>query len=74
MSDARLAVLDRRRHEDLPGPDLVAGTQCGGDAFSGVTANPALGFAVDLLVRAGAGRRRSQRQHRAGRRPVRAKA
>ena len=29
--------------------------QCGGsDAFSGVTANPALGFAADLLVRAGA--------------------
>jgi galactarate dehydratase len=29
--------------------------QCGGsDAFSGVTANPALGFATDLLVRAGA--------------------
>ena len=30
------------------------GLQCGGsDAFSGVTANPALGFAADLLVRAG---------------------
>jgi hypothetical protein len=29
--------------------------QCGGsDAFSGVTANPALGYAADLLVRAGA--------------------
>jgi galactarate dehydratase len=29
--------------------------QCGGsDAFSGVTANPAVGFASDLLVRAGA--------------------
>jgi len=29
--------------------------QCGGsDAFSGVTANPAVGFAADLLVRAGA--------------------
>jgi galactarate dehydratase len=29
--------------------------QCGGsDAFSGVTANPAVGFATDLLVRAGA--------------------
>jgi altronate dehydratase len=33
----------------------VVGMQCGGsDAFSGVTANPALGFAADLLVRAGA--------------------
>jgi galactarate dehydratase len=34
---------------------LVIGLQCGGsDAFSGVTANPAVGFAADLLVRAGA--------------------
>jgi galactarate dehydratase len=31
------------------------GVQCGGsDAFSGVTANPAVGYAADLLVRAGA--------------------
>ena len=31
------------------------GLQCGGsDAFSGVTCNPAVGFAADLLVRAGA--------------------
>ena len=29
--------------------------QCGGsDAFSGVTANPAVGYASDLLVRCGA--------------------
>ncbi|MDP3414110.1 MAG: UxaA family hydrolase, partial [Polaromonas sp.] len=34
---------------------LVVGVQCGGsDAFSGVTANPAVGFCTDLLVRAGA--------------------
>jgi galactarate dehydratase len=34
---------------------LVVGVQCGGsDALSGVTANPAVGFATDLLVRAGA--------------------
>jgi galactarate dehydratase len=33
----------------------VVGVQCGGsDAFSGVTANPAVGYASDLLVRAGA--------------------
>jgi hypothetical protein len=32
----------------------VVGLQCGGsDAFSGVTANPAVGFAADLIVRAG---------------------
>ena len=35
--------------------DLVVGLQCGGsDAFSGVTCNPAVGYAADLLVRAGA--------------------
>ncbi len=55
MADARLAVLNRRRRETCPASDLVIGLQCGGsDAFSGVTANPALGFAADLLVRAGA--------------------
>ena len=33
----------------------MVGVQCGGsDAFSGVTANPAVGFCTDLLVRAGA--------------------
>ncbi|MDK2599559.1 UxaA family hydrolase [Bacillus stercoris] len=38
-----------------PVSDLVIGLQCGGsDAFSGVTANPAVGYAADLLVRAGA--------------------
>jgi galactarate dehydratase len=55
MADARLAVLDKRRRETCPAADLVIGLQCGGsDAFSGVTANPAVGFAADLLVRAGA--------------------
>jgi galactarate dehydratase len=34
---------------------LSVGLQCGGsDAFSGVTCNPAVGYAADLLVRAGA--------------------
>jgi galactarate dehydratase len=55
MAEARLARLDRRRRETCLAADLVVGLQCGGsDAFSGVTANPAVGFAADLLVRAGA--------------------
>jgi galactarate dehydratase len=55
MAEKRLQVLDRRRRETCPAADLVVGLQCGGsDAFSGVTANPAVGFAADLLVRAGA--------------------
>jgi galactarate dehydratase len=55
MADARLKVLNERKRETCPASDLTVGLQCGGsDAFSGVTANPALGFASDLLVRAGA--------------------
>jgi galactarate dehydratase len=54
-ADERLAALNRRRRESCPASDLVVGVQCGGsDALSGVTANPAVGFASDLLVRAGA--------------------
>ncbi len=50
-----LERLDARRRETIPASELVVGVQCGGsDAFSGVTANPAVGFAADLLVRAGA--------------------
>jgi galactarate dehydratase len=54
-AEKRLAVLDRRRRETCPASDLIVGLQCGGsDAFSGVTCNPAVGAAADLLVRAGA--------------------
>lgn len=54
-AEARLAQLDQRRREPCPAAGLVVGLQCGGsDAFSGVTCNPAVGFAADLLVRAGA--------------------
>ena len=39
----------------MPASALVVGVQCGGsDAFSGATANPAVGVCTDLLVRAGA--------------------
>ena len=49
-----LERLNERRRETCPASDLVVGVQCGGsDAFSGVTANPAVGYATDLLVRAG---------------------
>ena len=54
-AEKRLAQLARRSRETCPAADLVVGLQCGGsDAFSGVTCNPALGYAADLLVRAGA--------------------
>ncbi len=55
QADTHLARLNRRRRETVPASELVVGVQCGGsDAFSGVTANPAVGFCTDLLVRAGA--------------------
>ena len=55
LAEKRLAELNRRTRVTRPASDLVVGLQCGGsDAFSGVTANPAMGYASDLLVRAGA--------------------
>ena len=58
IMDSALPHLERlnaRRREPVPARELVVGVQCGGsDAFSGVTANPAVGFATDLLVRCGA--------------------
>src|SRR4029453_18987755 len=54
-AEEHLERLNARRREACPASELVVGVQCGGsDAFSGVTANPAVGFATALLVRAGA--------------------
>lgn len=54
MAEAKLERLNKRVRETCPVSDLVIGTQCGGsDAFSGFTANPTVGFAADLIVRAG---------------------
>jgi galactarate dehydratase len=53
--EARLQILNQRKRETVPASELIVGMQCGGsDAFSGLTANPALGFCSDLLVAAGA--------------------
>ncbi len=55
QATVHLERLNQRQRERCPASDLVVGVQCGGsDAFSGVTANPAVGFATNLLVRAGA--------------------
>jgi galactarate dehydratase len=54
-AEIHLTRLNQRTRETVPASALVVGMQCGGsDALSGVTANPALGIAADLLVRAGA--------------------
>jgi galactarate dehydratase len=55
VAERHLEKLNQRQRETCPASELVVGMQCGGsDAFSGVTANPAVGYASDLLVRCGA--------------------
>lgn len=49
-----LDELEGRRRETVPASELVLGLNCGGsDGYSGITANPALGRASDLLVAQG---------------------
>ena len=49
-----LPRMNAVRRETLPASEIVLGTNCGGsDGNSGVTANPALGVASDLLVACG---------------------
>lgn len=49
-----LAIANRAERRPAPVSELSLALQCGGsDSFSGVTANPALGYAADLLVAAG---------------------
>jgi arabinonate dehydratase len=54
MIEEMLPAANAVRRETVPASHLVLGLQCGGsDGYSGITANPALGAAVDLLVRHG---------------------
>jgi altronate hydrolase len=51
---AMLPLADKARRETIPASELVLALQCGGsDGYSGITANPALGAAADLLVHHG---------------------
>jgi altronate hydrolase len=51
---AMLPEANRVRRQPVPARHLVVGLQCGGsDGYSGISANPALGAAVDRLVRHG---------------------
>ncbi|HEY2672094.1 MAG TPA: altronate dehydratase family protein, partial [Rugosimonospora sp.] len=51
---AMVPAVSVLRREPIPVSELVLGLQCGGsDAYSGLTANPTLGVAADLLVSAG---------------------
>jgi altronate hydrolase len=52
--EAVLPEANKVTRETVPASHLVLGLQCGGsDGYSGISANPALGAAVDLLVRHG---------------------
>ena len=52
--EAMLQEASRSVREPVPASALTVGLQCGGsDSFSGITANPALGAAVDRLVACG---------------------
>src|SRR5262245_34236047 len=49
-----LSVVNETSREACPVSELVLGVKCGGsDGFSGISANPSLGRAADLLVRSG---------------------
>jgi altronate hydrolase len=49
-----LPIANKAKRETVPASELMLALQCGGsDGYSGITANPALGAAVDELVRHG---------------------
>jgi altronate hydrolase len=49
-----LAIAAKAKRETVPASELMLALQCGGsDGYSGITANVALGLAVDELVRHG---------------------
>ncbi|MBF9055491.1 altronate dehydratase family protein [Roseovarius sp. 10] len=52
--NAMLPVVNDVKREKCPASELMVALQCGGsDAWSGITANPAVGYACDLLVAQG---------------------
>ncbi len=52
--EAVLAEANKAKRETVAASHLTLGLQCGGsDGYSGISANPALGAAADLLVRHG---------------------
>ena len=49
-----LPEANKVKRQPVPASHLILALQCGGsDGYSGITANPALGAAADLLVRHG---------------------
>ncbi|CAH1650367.1 Altronate hydrolase [Hyphomicrobiales bacterium] len=49
-----LPIVGQAKRTTVPASEIVLALQCGGsDGYSGITANPALGAAVDILVHQG---------------------
>lgn len=49
-----LPEANRVKRESVPVSEIILALECGGsDSYSGISANPALGYAVDRLVRQG---------------------
>jgi altronate hydrolase len=49
-----LPIVNQFQRQTVSASHISIGLQCGGsDGYSGITANPALGVAVDLLIKAG---------------------
>jgi altronate hydrolase len=54
MIKKMLPEANQVARQPVPASHLMVGLECGGsDAYSGITANPALGYAADLIVRNG---------------------
>jgi altronate hydrolase len=54
MIEEMLPEANSAKRQPVSAANLVLGLECGGsDAYSGITANPALGVAADLVVRNG---------------------
>jgi len=54
LIESLLEEANKEVRVELPISELKVALRCGGsDGYSGITANPALGYAVDLLVKHG---------------------
>jgi len=52
--EGMLTEVNRAQREEVSVSELVLGVKCGGsDGFSGISANPSLGRAADILIRSG---------------------
>jgi altronate hydrolase len=55
LVERQLEFANQAARQPCPISNLIVGTKCGGsDRWSGVTANPAVGVAADMFVKAGA--------------------